>query len=209
MYGSSQNIVYGENSYTPSKTFLTGILGILSLGIKILFFSVFLLALFFFLSAKFGSIGGYQALAVLTGSMEPTFPVGSLILVEKQWPYKTGDAIAFRNKGNVNVTHRIIEKLSQNQHMFYRVKGDANKLPDTELVAENQVQGKATLAIPYIGRLSQFLKSPYGFLGFIIAPSILYVALELWNIKKELEIQIREKVLAQLQTNPNTVPVQT
>nr|WP_317283096.1 signal peptidase I [uncultured Sellimonas sp.] len=54
---------------------------------------------------------GYEEMAVLTGSMEPKYPVGSLIYVKEENPenLKVGDVITYRLSEDTVVTHRIVE----------------------------------------------------------------------------------------------------
>ncbi len=52
---------------------------------------------------------GYEMYHVISGSMEPTLPVGSLIYVEILTPeeIQAEDIIAFRSEGTV-ITHRVL-----------------------------------------------------------------------------------------------------
>ena len=54
---------------------------------------------------------GYEEMAVLTGSMEPKYPVGSLIFVKEENLEKlqVGDVITYRLSGDTVVTHRVVE----------------------------------------------------------------------------------------------------
>ena len=56
---------------------------------------------------------GFQIYTVLSGSMEPKYPVGSLVYVRKIEPEKleVGDDISFLVSDKTVVTHRIVEIL--------------------------------------------------------------------------------------------------
>ena len=102
---------------------------------------------------------GYKPVVVLTGSMEPTYPVGSVIYY-KAAEYKdinVGDAITFGIGEGSLATHRVIEKDNTNQE--FRTKGDNNPTKDPNPVLYANVAGKtAKLAIPYAGIISTHLK---------------------------------------------------
>ena len=78
---------------------------------------------------------GLQPYTVLSGSMEPTYPVGSLIYVKATDPQdvEVGQPITFvLNEDLVVATHRVIEIDEENQHFY--TKGDANEAADGQPV---------------------------------------------------------------------------
>ena len=130
-------------------------------------------------------IVGFTPYAVLSGSMEPAFHVGSLIYVKSVDPedIKVGDAITFRLSGeDTAATHRVIEIDRENQ-CFY-TKGDANETPDASPVPYSSVLGRAVFTVPKLGLFSSWLSSAQGkyaaisgvglLLLFIILPEILF-----------------------------------
>lgn len=105
---------------------------------------------------------GSTPYTVLTSSMEPTYPPGTLIVVKPQDPesLRTGDAITFQwesGKPDV-VTHRIIaaQKTSKGELRF-TTQGDANASPDVRPVVPEQVRGKVWYAVPYVGYVNNFI----------------------------------------------------
>lgn len=85
---------------------------------------------------------GYSLNYVQTGSMEPTLPVGSIILskkVENSAELKIGDVVTFYNATREKVTHRIVEVLEENGVVSYRTKGDnpLNSIDADVLIQEN------------------------------------------------------------------------
>lgn len=128
---------------------------------------------------------GFTPYAVLSGSMEPAFHVGSLIYVKSVDPedIKVGDAITFRLSGeDTAATHRVIEIDRENQ-CFY-TKGDANETPDASPVPYSSVLGRAVFTVPKLGLFSSWLSSAQGkyaaisgvglLLLLIILPEILF-----------------------------------
>ena len=46
---------------------------------------------------------------VVSGSMEPTIPTGSFILIEEKENYEVGDIITYLDSSNTSITHRLVE----------------------------------------------------------------------------------------------------
>ncbi len=151
------------------------------------------LAVFALMTTK-TNILGLRSFVVLTGSMEPNIPVGSLIFTQKQEGYKKGDVIAF-SQGDINVTHRIVGIKNNFGRNGYQTKGDANNTPDKTLVNSKDVLGKSIFLVPFIGRLVNFLRTPQGFVLLIIIPAILIIISEVLNIKKELVKKIEKEMM--------------
>ena len=95
---------------------------------------------------------GYKPVVVLSGSMEPAYPVGSLIY------YKTAsfedidknDAITFYIDSDTLVTPRVVVKNEISQ--TFVTKGDANPTNDADPVEYKNVAGKALeIYLPVIG----------------------------------------------------------
>ena len=112
-------------------------------------------------------IVGLQPYVVLSGSMEPTYPVGSLIYV-KSTDYKqlkVGDPITFLVSEDTVATHRIIEVLPDEDDpntIRYFTQGDANDAPDGSSVHYNNIIGKPVFSIPYLGYVSNYIQAPPG-----------------------------------------------
>ena len=62
-------------------------------------------------------IFGLQPMAVLSGSMEPTYHVGSLVYISKTSPEKIneGDPVTFSIGSDTVVTHRVVKADRDNQ----------------------------------------------------------------------------------------------
>ena len=121
---------------------------------------------------------GLNPYVVLSGSMEPTYHVGSLIYV-KEVDYKeleVGDAITFMLSEDTVATHRIIEVLVDEEDpetIRFFTKGDANDAPDGSPVHYKNVIGKPVFTIPYLGYLSNYIQSPPGLYVAIAVGAIL------------------------------------
>ena len=104
---------------------------------------------------------GYNAYSVVSGSMEPALPVGSVVYVESAGvsQIRAGDIIAFYDDGTV-VTHRVIE--SRPQEGAFITKGDANPSTDIKPTPYWTLIGRVKLCIPLLGRLLTLYAVPEG-----------------------------------------------
>ena len=120
---------------------------------------------------------GLQVYAVLSGSMEPTYHVGSVIYVEPVDPseIQVGDPITFVMNEELTVaTHRVVRIDAENSHFY--TKGDANENPDAAPVHFNNLLGKPVFTIPYLGYISSYVQSPPG-MYYAIAVGVLLLVL--------------------------------
>jgi signal peptidase I len=144
---------------------------------------------------------GHQIKTVLSGSMEPTFKTGSVIVVEKLTDAKNlkeDDVITFKKDEKNIVTHRIIEVVKQGDNVFYRTKGDNNESPDMEpVLSQNVVALYSGYTIPFIGYFLKYASSPIGTAILLIVPGLLLLAYAAWTIRlaiKEIEGKVKNTV---------------
>lgn len=110
---------------------------------------------------------GLQVFTVLSGSMEPTYHVGSLVYV-KDVDYKeleAGDVITFMLDEDTVATHRITEVVPDEEDpntLRYRTRGDANDAEDGNLVHYKNVIGTPVFTIPYLGYFADYIQNPPG-----------------------------------------------
>ena len=172
---------------------------ILATTTSILLVIIFILVGITLITSK-TSLFGLQSFVVVSGSMEPFLPVGSIIYSLNSPSYQKGDVISFKD-GSRTITHRIAEIKNSSGNLTYITKGDANKTVDPTPVLGNQVLGKEVLHAYHIGKLVYFTKTIPGFLTFILLPAIIFILAEFWNIKKEFEKEVRKKILNELGRN--------
>ena len=104
----------------------------------------------------------YQPLAALSGSMSPTFNRGDAVVVKKltkkeKDELQKGDIIQFTS-GSKFVIHRIIETSNDVYgNRVFITKGDANNAKDAGVVNYDNIVGKVSFIIPYIGYPSVWL----------------------------------------------------
>lgn len=107
---------------------------------------------------------GLEPYTVLSPSMEPKYPTGSLIYVVDANPedLKVKDVITFRLTNNTTATHRIIEIVEEEGVRSFRTKGDNNDTPDGALVSKDSVIGKTVFCIPLLGYFAQYIQTKVG-----------------------------------------------
>lgn len=128
---------------------------------------------------------GLTPYTVLSGSMEPTYHVGSLIYVRAVdcENLKVGDPVTFYLNAGTVATHRIVETLSEEDgSLCFRTKGDANDQVDGNLVGERDVIGKPIFTIPVLGYVAAFLRSTPGTYLAIALGAVLLILIFLPDI---------------------------
>lgn len=106
---------------------------------------------------------GYGAAVVLSGSMEPEFSKGDLIIVKEDTQYAERDIVVFQSIDSL-IVHRIIEIDGET----VTTQGDANDTAD-EPINVSLIKGKVLFHIPYAGNVVSFLKTPVGTVLVLIA----------------------------------------
>lgn len=104
---------------------------------------------------------GYEIYDVVSPSMEPEIPVGSVIYVKYAPPQDipAGDVIAFFSADGV-ICHRVV----QNNTVEGKIttKGDANPTEDLNPVRYDSIVGRVTLHLPLFGALMELYTSTIG-----------------------------------------------
>ena len=110
---------------------------------------------------------GLNVYTVLSGSMEPTYHVGSLIYVKDvdTDELKAGDVITYMLDEDTIVTHRIVDVIPDETDpsiIRFQTKGDANDSVDGSLVHYKNVIGTPVFSIPKLGYLANYIQKPPG-----------------------------------------------
>lgn len=130
---------------------------------------------------------GLKPYVVLSGSMEPSYHVGSLIYVQAV-DYKqlqVGDPITYMLNEHTVVTHRIVEVLVDAEDpdtIRYFTKGDANDTPDGTSVHYRNIIGTPVFSIPYLGYVSDYIQKPPGLYVAVAACAVLILLVFLPDI---------------------------
>jgi len=151
--------------------------------------------------------GGYSLFRVVTGSMEPAVPVGSL-LVCKSTPIEEigqGDIVCFHSLnpkilGKV-ITHRVIavEKDADGAPMLV-TKGDANLSADSERVTQTNLIGRVNHYAKddnIMASVVDVMTDKIGFMVLILFPTLLIAGFILrscmMNMRRDIESALEEE----------------
>ncbi|MDD7280768.1 MAG: signal peptidase I [Erysipelotrichaceae bacterium] len=141
---------------------------------------------------------GLTPLSVLSGSMEPTYHVGSLIYV-KDVDYtelEPGDVITFMIDEDTMATHRIVEVVPDDEDpsvLRFRTKGDANENVDGGLVHYKNIVGSPVFTIPMLGFLANFIQHPPGMYIAIAVVAICFIFIFLPDLPEDDEDETKKK----------------
>lgn len=129
---------------------------------------------------------GYQVHMVLSGSMEPTIPTGSIIVVVPASTYVVGDIVTYQRADDAaRTTHRIIEQEIAQKRVVYTMQGDANNVPDQRPVYVDEIEGKVLFSVPFVGYIVDFIRHPAGFVLLVLIPAFWILYEEVQKIRKE------------------------
>lgn len=149
----------------------------------------------FCLALALPRLAGMETYVVVSGSMEPSIPVGSLVYSKETDP-KTlipGDVIVFYKSndmpgsgssggdpgGAVPITHRVLENHTDNGEII--TKGDANNHADISPVTYNNVLGKVVFHVRSLGYLAAPLSTLLGKVGIVMVLLAAYILTEVGN----------------------------
>ncbi len=127
---------------------------------------------------------GWRLYSVTTGSMSPTYPIGSMLIVRPTdfSELQTGDVITYNISETTVVTHRIYSIDADKQTVI--TKGDANQTSDSYDVNAQNIIGKVVFSVPYLGFATTILSTQKGMfflLGIAAALFIFSIGRRLYN----------------------------
>lgn len=106
---------------------------------------------------------GYRTLTMLSGSMRPLIPVGSLVVISPEPASRLAPGqivtISAPIAGHPVVTHRVVAVVHlADGHVAVRTRGDRNTAPDPWLARlPGDTVWRYRAAVPYVGRLLHVL----------------------------------------------------
>lgn len=108
------------------------------------------------------AVTGSTALTVLTSSMEPSLPPGTMVVVRPTADAEItpGKVMTYQLKSGepTLITHRVQQQLKLADGTYVWItKGDNNPSADPDAVQPVQVRGTVWYAIPYVGWVSAWL----------------------------------------------------
>lgn len=129
---------------------------------------------------------GSVPLTVLSGSMEPALPVGSLVVVRPVAPVdvQVGDVVTYLPYPDdpTAVTHRVIGITHRaDGGRTFLLQGDANGAPDLP-VQDFQVRARVWYVVHHLGHVSSAVNGDERHVGVYVVAGVFFVwALRLWR----------------------------
>ena len=165
------------------------------------------------LARGYVKFGPYSLFRVVTGSMEPAMPIGTLLVSKAVdiGQIEVGDIVCFRatvmgRLGEV-VTHRVINIATGTDGLILlETKGDANLVADIQYVTQNNLVGRVAWYSKTgnpLPDIMSFLTSRAGFVLCIAVPSLLIVGMILKSCVGGIRADLQQIVdeLAQEEEN--------
>lgn len=117
---------------------------------------------------------GGSALTVLSGSMEPTYAAGDMVITVPQDNYNIGDVVTFQPVSNdpTLITHRVVGIRMGSDGTEFVTRGDANGADDAPILAD-QVMGKVLYHVPKVGHVANAAGEHRGALVTLIAVGLI------------------------------------
>lgn len=139
---------------------------------------------------------GWVPLTILTGSMEPTIPTGSQVIVEplegdeNAARLQIGDVVTFMPypDDQTLVTHRIVSRsVSTDGSVSFATQGDANNAADPWEITATQLRGEVRYHVPYAGYVANALDGNQKSTGIVVVAALLfgYAALQLGSAARD------------------------
>ncbi len=125
---------------------------------------------------------GLKPQIVVSGSMEPTIPTGSLLMAQEvsAAEIEVGDIVTVQRPGDAGlVTHRVTSIEQQYKNWEITMRGDANAADDPQPYSV-RVVGKVVATIPGAGYLAGVFRTPFGITGIVVF-GLAVVTAFLWN----------------------------
>lgn len=162
------------------------------------------------MSAGYVKVGGASLFRVVTGSMEPSIPEGTVLLAQETdiRKIRENDVVCFisENPGSEGlvVTHRVTKvRQFPDGTPFLMTKGDSNPTEDIAPVTQSNLIGRVTWHTgdgSSMAMIVNFITSKVGFIACIVLP-VLLIAVWVFrdaakNLKKEIQ-QVEERLQQQ------------
>lgn len=122
----------------------------------------------------------YDARIVRSESMKPALEMGDVVVtgpVGSIDQVKPGMIISF-SRGTEVVAHRVVSVDEEG----IVTKGDAAEDADRWLVSFSDVQGRYLFRVPYLGFVSNFIRTPTGWAVLVILPATVLVGWIVWEM---------------------------
>lgn len=130
------------------------------------------------------SIFNFRMFTVVTGSMEPKYKIGDVLIAKEVEPedIKVGDTISYLGTRNSFkdkvITHQVVGIEKVDNKIYFRAKGLANMVEDP-IVSSDQLYGKVIYKSLIVSFIYKIVSTSIGFYLFIIIPVLIIISSEI------------------------------
>jgi signal peptidase I len=162
--------VRGTSRILPAARWIVGAVGMLAVIVMAVAIA----------AVVFPRVTGMRTLLIRSGSMTGTAPTGSLVFARslEASDVQVDDVILMQREVEgrqvAPVLHRVIElSVNEASEIVVRTKGDANPDPDPEAYVLRGSTYTPALIVPRVGFVLATLRTPAGWFGFVVLPTII------------------------------------
>lgn len=133
---------------------------------------------------------GERPVVVLSGSMEPSFSAGDVLIERGIEPreLQIGQIVTFDEpETERTITHRVRSIEAQGQKLVVTTKGDADNGVQRWAIDRDGELGRPAWRIPMVGHLAMLAKTPLGLLGLVLLPLLAVAGWEIYRIWRPRE----------------------
>jgi signal peptidase len=146
------------------------------------------------------SFFNYRMFTVISGSMEPKYKIGDVLISKEVDPstIKVGDAVSYLGtagdfKDKV-ITHEVVSiKTDEDGKYLFQTKGLANLFEDPT-ISESQIYGVVIYRSIILSIIYRIVGTTIGFYLFIILPLLFIIGSEILSTMLEKEDERRKKI---------------
>jgi len=146
------------------------------------------------------SFFNYRMFTVISGSMEPKYKIGDVLISKEVDPatIKVGDAVSYLGtagdfKDKV-ITHEVVSiKTDKDGKYLFQTKGLANLFEDPT-ISESQIYGVVIYRSIILSIIYRIVGTTIGFYLFIILPLLFIIGSEILSTMLEKEDERRKKI---------------
>lgn len=145
------------------------------------------------------SFFNYRLFTVVSGSMEPSYEIGDVLIAKEKEASKIeiGDTISYLGSigqfSDIVITHRVIDIDVKDGKYYFHTKGDANLIEDPLVVSEDKLYGVVIYKANLLSNVYRLVATQTGMFIFVVIPILYIIGSEFVGFLLEKEEARRNK----------------
>jgi len=145
------------------------------------------------------SFFNYRLFTVVSGSMEPSYEIGDVLIAKEKEASKIeiGDTISYLGSigqfSDIVITHRVIDIDVKDGKYYFHTKGDANLIEDPLVVSEDKLYGVVIHKAALLSNVYRLVATQTGMFIFVVIPILYIIGSEFVGFLLEKEEARRNK----------------